>query len=669
LGTPTHQSPQAKGGEPIESGPSRISRFSARNAYRLASQVYDAEPNPVVALEQRFVERLLPEVQGLDVADLGCGTARWLCLLAARKPRTLIGVDCSAEMLAQARRKLGSTANLVLADCDNLPLPRSSADLILCSFLVSYLSDLAAFAEQLSKVLRPGGTILVSDLHPTTASRLGWRRGFHVEGSFVDLSTYPWSIGQVVTQFENLGIKADALIEPQFGDLELALFQRTGKTSAFYSSSGQPAIYILQLSLKHATKPRNNIHPRTLLHVTGARVALGANESAQASMGIEDGRVAFLGRGRESIAHRASIDRQSVDLTGFLLLPGLVNAHDHLDFALFPRLGRGGYRNFVEWADDIYQPENSPVREHRGVPKNTRLWWGGIRNLICGATTVCHHNPYVREVFHKGFAVRVLRQFGWAHSLSMDHNLALNHKSTKSDRPFIIHLAEGLDEQSGEEIFQLARKGALDDRTVIVHGLGLDERGKSLLCSSGAALVWCPTSNVFLFGKTHDRQTIQSFPRVALGSDSPLTSQGDLLDEIHFAHETLGMPSEDLYSLVTKHAAQALRLTDGEGTLQVGGVADLIGVRDKGGSPAQTLSSISCRDVELVAIGGRVQLASTDVLARLPRLMTIGLRPLEIDGQVRWIRAPLDWLFAEAHRYLPGELNLGGKKVRHGFAA
>jgi cytosine/adenosine deaminase-related metal-dependent hydrolase len=678
LGAPIHQSPQAKGGKPL--GSQQVTMSSAlssvgvcpKDGYRLASQSYDAEPNPMLSLEQRFLERLLPPVAGLDVVDLGCGTGRCLAALARKAPRTLVGVDFSPEMLGQARRKLGDAARLVVADCSTLPFPRSSADLILGSFLTSYLQDFAQFAEQVRRLLRPGGVVFITDLHPATTAKLGWRRGFRVDGSFVDIACYSRPIEQIVKMFENLGLQADAVLEPQFGNTEFELFQRVGKTQAFHSASGHPAIYILQLSLKRhrSLKARKRIPARTLKYVTGARVALGAHESISGDIGIEEGRIAFLGRHQgESIPERAAHDQRSVDLSGFLLLPGLVNAHDHLEFALFPRLGRGGYRNFVEWADDIHRPGSSPVREHRAVAKNVRLWWGGIRNLLCGATTVCHHNPYATEVFDTGFAVRVLRDFGWAHSLPMDHDLATKAKSTQSNQPFIIHLAEGVDSQSAEEIFRLAREKALDDHTVIVHGLGLDERGFSLMRSLGAALVWCPTSNVFLFGRTHDRQTIRSLPNAALGSDSPLTAQGDLLDEIHFANETVGVTAEDLYALVTTRAAQVLRLKHGEGTLRIGALADFIGVRDTGLSPAHTLAAISSRDVEFVVIGGCVQLASTDVVARLPRLVTTGLRPLEIEGHVRWIRAPLDRLFAETQRHLSSDINLGGKRVRHGLPA
>ena len=76
------------------------------------------------------------------------------------------------------------------------------------------------------------------------------------------------------------------------------------------------------------------------------------------------------------------------------ILPGLINAHDHLHFALFPRLGAGPYPNATAWARDIYHPEREPIRSHLRVPKRLRLLWGGLRNLLSGVTTVGHHDPF-----------------------------------------------------------------------------------------------------------------------------------------------------------------------------------------------------------------------------------------------------------------------------------
>jgi hypothetical protein len=87
---------------------------------------------------------------------------------------------------------------------------------------------------------------------------------------------------------------------------------------------------------------------------------------------------------------------------------------DHLEFNLFPRLGRGPYPNAGEWARDIYHPDRSPIREQLRVPKTVRLWWGALKNLLSGVTTVCHHNPYEREVFGAAFRCTV-RRFSRAH--------------------------------------------------------------------------------------------------------------------------------------------------------------------------------------------------------------------------------------------------------------
>lgn len=642
-----------------------LTDVSPLEGYRLWSRIFDHSPTPMQVLEQRFLQPLLPSCAGLDVLDLGCGTGRWLQPLSAEHPSTLTGIDSSPEMLDRAARKLGPRARVMLASCDALPLPRASADIALCSFALSHVEDIRLFAAEAARVLRTGATLFVTDLHPGTVSLFGWRRGFRLDGVHVDIRMKCRSLEEITSSLCDAGFRSALQLEIPFGAPEREVFQKAGKNDVFDSVRHYPAIYILQFTRRNsAPRTRRVARVRGALRaVTGARVAFGPSEAARVDLGVSTIRdrslIASIGHARQLESSHPS----ALDLSGFLVFPGMINAHDHLEFALFPRLGAGNYRNYVEWATDIHHPAASPVREHVAVPKETRLIWGGIRNLLCGVTTVCHHNPYARAVFSRDFPVRVVRNFGWAHSLAFDRKVTGKHQGTSKGQPFILHLCEGVDEKSASEVFDLERLGALGSCTVLIHGLGLDARGMDLTESRGAALVWCPSSNIFLFGRTHTADSLRRLSRVALGSDSPLTAQGDLLDEIHLAHSEIGVPAEELYEQVMGRAARILRLAGGEGHLRVGSFADLFAVRDRGLLPAETLATTTWRDVELVVINGHVHLASQSMYEQLPPALARGLQLLFVEGEIRWIRAPIRQLLRATASVFGDCIRLGGRRV------
>jgi cytosine/adenosine deaminase-related metal-dependent hydrolase/ubiquinone/menaquinone biosynthesis C-methylase UbiE len=644
--------------------PATTSPLTPAEGYRLWANQYDHQPNPMLSLERRILEPLLPPLADLDVIDLGCGTGRWLKLLQVAGARKALGVDFSPEMLSVARSKLGSLANLVCADCGSVSLEANSADVILANFVLSYVEDVVHLVETASRALRPGGSLFITDVHPETAAALKWRRGSHGEGEFHLIRTHQRSIEEIIAVSEKANLCAALVLEPNFEDEERRIFEQNNKEEYFQRIKEFPAIYILQLrasaksnshaSQQHASAPITNLR--------GARFALGPSDTFVGAMQLSNSRIERFSSEKLDIRY-GSASESSVDLAGFLVLPGLINAHDHLEFALFPRLGKGGYKNFLEWVDDIHHPTAPPIAEHRRVPREVRLWWGGIRNLLCGVTTVCHHNPFEPEVFTDEFVVRVLRDYGWAHSLALDPDAAVKKKETPEGRPFFIHLAEGVDKKCAQEIFALHKAGALDHNTVVIHGLGLERKGTRLLRSTGAGLIWCPSSNIFLFGRTLCPQEVLGLPNVAIGSDSPLTAQGDLLDEVHCAGQLLRSATEGIYEYVTRQSARLLHLQNGEGNLRINGCADLIAVRDTGLSPAETLLTLSHRDVELVLVGGRVQLASDELMQRLPECARPGLQSLATEGCVRWIRAPLKRMFEEAWAQLGEEIYLGGKRV------
>ena len=396
----------------------------------------------------------------------------------------------------------------------------------------------------------------------------------------------------------------------------------------------------------------------------GARYAKGPQESERGSIQITGGRIhRIVNRALNSPA--VDPNRTDIDLSGFLIMPGLINAHDHLEFALFPRLADQPYRNYIDWGEDIHDKFPEIIAKHRAVPKDLRVWWGGIRNLLCGVTTVSHHNPLWPELQRNDFPVRVVQQYGWAHSLALGGDLRAARAATPEGRPFIVHACEGVDELAREELWDLDRSGLLDASAVIVHGLAIDASGVELMRKRGVSLVVCPSSNNFLFGELPDMALLGGVENVALGNDSPLTAEGDLLDEIRFAIRSCGIEPRSAYRMVTEVPAAILRLEDGEGTIEVSGVGDLIAVRDTGHDAADRLRTLSMTDMEFVMIEGRVQLSSETILERLSPLARKGLEPLCIDGTIRWLRAPVKELLRKTKEALgASEVQLGSRRVR-----
>jgi len=399
-----------------------------------------------------------------------------------------------------------------------------------------------------------------------------------------------------------------------------------------------------------------------LLH--GARLARGPRETVHASIRIVARRIHRI---ETDLLHARSAASkvETIDLDGFMVMPGLINAHDHLGFALFPRIGDPPYRNYIDWGEDIHDQFPDVIASYRAVPKNTRLWWGGIRNLLCGVTTVCHHDPLWPELFRADFPVRVLRHDAWAHSLAFGGDLSVKYAATPKRCPFILHACEGVDELARKEFWGVDRLGVLNSNTVLVHGLAVDPEGVALMILRQASLIVCPSSNYFLFEKLPDMTLLNAIGRVALGNDSPLTASGDLLDEIRFAIDRCGILPDQAYRMVTTIPAEILRLTGSEGAIEESGVGDLIAIRDTGTDPAERLRILSMRDIEFVMVGGRVQLASEALIDRLPFSEQRGLEPLSIGAMTRWLRAPVIDLLRNTEEVLGTDaVRLGDRPLR-----
>jgi malonyl-CoA O-methyltransferase len=154
----------------------------AREGYRLWAPRY-AEETAVSALEACIVRALGVRTAGRALLDAGCGTARRLLVARAA---TRVGIDLVPAMLARAARGEGGvrgeggdggSVSLAAADVRALPLPSRRFDVVWCRLVLGHVGDLRAAYAELSRVCRPGGTVVVTDFHPD-ASAAGHRRTF-----------------------------------------------------------------------------------------------------------------------------------------------------------------------------------------------------------------------------------------------------------------------------------------------------------------------------------------------------------------------------------------------------------------------------------------------------------------------------------------------------------
>jgi cytosine/adenosine deaminase-related metal-dependent hydrolase len=345
---------------------------------------------------------------------------------------------------------------------------------------------------------------------------------------------------------------------------------------------------------------------------------------------VAGGRIAELGG-------RPRAGEARLDLAGALVLPGLVNAHDHLELNNFPALkDREVYDNSYQWAHDVGRRlETDPaVVAARAAPLADRLFLGGMKNLLAGATTVAHHNPLHRALRSRHFPVKVVRHYGWAHSLGLEPESARSYRRTPRREPWIIHLAEGTDQVAAGELAVLAEAGALGANTVMVHGVGLSDGDRRRALAAGAALVWCPSSNRFLLGATARVAEFAVGRRLALGTDSRVTGARDLLDELARARAEQQVDARALLRAVTIDGARILALA-GPGGVSPGAPADLLILPPPAsGDPADGLGRLRRADVRAVLVDGRVRVADRDFAPLLPDGV-----PVTLDGRSK-ILAP-----------------------------
>ena len=178
------------------------SRRRGHRGYARWSQTYDNPGNPLIQIGQPVVWSIFEAVPPGAALDAACGTGRHARRLV-ELGHHVVGVDASPAMLEKARATLPQAA-FRDGDLSAPPLESASVDLVVCALALEHVADLGGSIAELSRVLRPGGRMVLSVLHPAAAALgraayfqdaaggAGVVRGYgHLHGDYLKAFTSP----------------------------------------------------------------------------------------------------------------------------------------------------------------------------------------------------------------------------------------------------------------------------------------------------------------------------------------------------------------------------------------------------------------------------------------------------------------------------------------------
>ena len=188
--------------------------YSAENDSNLFNRYY----------ERPEMLRLAGDVAGRRILDAGCGAGPLSEALRA-KGAVVTGVDSSAAMVGLARRRLGEDAELYVADLA-APLPFAGAEFddVVASLVLHYLEDWSGPLSELRRVLKPGGRLLVSLIHPAVYAiaypdadyfaLTQYSEDYEMDGRRTVLTYWHRPLHAVTGAFTDAGFRIVSLSEP-----------------------------------------------------------------------------------------------------------------------------------------------------------------------------------------------------------------------------------------------------------------------------------------------------------------------------------------------------------------------------------------------------------------------------------------------------------------------
>jgi ubiquinone/menaquinone biosynthesis C-methylase UbiE len=199
-----------------------VPELDPRAGYAQWAATYDRPGNPLITVEQPVVWEVLDTFPPGRALDAACGTGRHAAHLVERG-HEVTGVDSSPEMLELARARVPHDVRLLEGDLMDLPVDDHQFDLAVCALALGHCVDLRAPIAELARAVRPGGALVLSDLHPALSVAGGQALFESVDGSLAFVREHIHLHSEYLRAFASAGFEVVHCIEPRFGPDEAGM--------------------------------------------------------------------------------------------------------------------------------------------------------------------------------------------------------------------------------------------------------------------------------------------------------------------------------------------------------------------------------------------------------------------------------------------------------------
>jgi len=149
--------------------------YESEEGYNLYASQYKNDWGYLDSFEKDVILRFLGNLDGKKILDVGCGNGRMFSELMKRNGE-VVGADVSAEMLKLAGQKF-PRVKLAQAAIEKLPFEDNSFDFVVAFFVIVHVRDLVKAFDEVYRVLKPGGSFILSNINQRKAPKLKTKNG------------------------------------------------------------------------------------------------------------------------------------------------------------------------------------------------------------------------------------------------------------------------------------------------------------------------------------------------------------------------------------------------------------------------------------------------------------------------------------------------------------